>query len=134
MRQFIIELSKLEATPKRFLNDMFSIWMMFIRDPNSIPPEFLAIDEVKEAMDELTVMSSDPMTRAEYLARQRELNDIRSGMSVKYEEGIEKGKAEGAQQKAIETAKKMLNDGLSADLVAKYSGLSIAEIEGLLKS
>ena len=62
--------------------------MMFIRDPNSIPPEFLKIDEVKEAMDELTVMSSDPITRAEYLARQRELNDIRSGMSVKYEEGI----------------------------------------------
>ncbi|MCR5225510.1 MAG: Rpn family recombination-promoting nuclease/putative transposase [Alphaproteobacteria bacterium] len=137
MRQFIIELSKLEATPKRFLNDMFSIWMMFIRDPNSIPPEFLKIDEVKEAMDELTVMSSDPITRAEYLARQRELNDIRSGMSVKYEEGIEKGKAEGEKigehKKAIETAKKMLNDGLSADLVAKYSGLSIADIEGLKK-
>ena len=71
MRQFIIELTKLEATPKRFLNDMFTVWMQFIRDPNSIPPEFLNIPEVKEAMDELTHMSADPETRAEYDAKIR---------------------------------------------------------------
>ena len=150
MRQFIIELTKLEATPKRFLNDMFTVWMQFIRDPNSIPPEFLNIPEVKEAMDELTHMSADPETRAEYDARVREMNRIYAGQTVKYKEGleegekigIEKGKAEGleegraeerakAKAEKIESAKKMLQDGLSIDVVSKYSGLSLDEIEKL---
>ena len=95
MRHFIIELTKLEATPKRFLNDMFSIWMKFIKDPTSIPEEFLKIPEVKEAMDELTYMSADPETRAVYDARVKELNDIYSGMTTKYNEGLEAGRTEG---------------------------------------
>ena len=150
MRQFIIELTKLEATPKRFLNDMFTVWMQFIRDPNSIPPEFLNIPEVKEAMDELTHMSADPETRAEYDARVREMNRIYAGQTVKYKEGleegekigiekgekigIEKGKAEErakAKAEKIESARKMLQDGLSVDVVSKYSGLSADEIEKL---
>lgn len=129
MRQFIIELAKLEATPKKFLNDMFTIWMKFIRDPSSIPEEFLSISEVKEAMDELTYMSADPETRKEYNARIKQLNDIRAGQSVKYKEGLEKGKEEGAHNKAIETAKKMISDGLPLDLTAKYSGLSLEELK-----
>ncbi len=40
-RHFIIELAKLEATPKRSINKMLAIWMQFIRNPNMIPPEFL---------------------------------------------------------------------------------------------
>ena len=139
MRQFIIELSKLEMTPKRFLNDMFQIWMMFIKDPNSIPPEFLSIPEVKEAMDELTLMSSDPETRAVYKARLQELNDIRAGMSVKYEEGKEKGREEGKEEgekigerkKAIETAKKMLAKNVDISDIADFTGLDIAEIKKL---
>ena len=153
MRQFIIELSKLEATPKRFLNDMFSIWMMFIKDPNSIPPEFLSIPEVKEVMDELTIMSSDPETRALYKARLQELNDIRVGMSVKFEEGLEKGKKEErekaekekaelkaeaekrekelkakAEKEKRESAKTVLSMGLSIEQVSSITGLPIEEI------
>ena len=142
MRQFIIELTKLEATPKRFLNDMFTVWMQFIRDPNSIPPEFLNIPEVKEAMDELTHMSADPETRAEYDARVREMNRIYAGQTVKYKEGleegekigIEKGKAEErakAKAEKIESAKKMLSKGLEIQDIADFTGLSLAEIESL---
>ena len=104
MRQFIIELTKLEATPKSFLNDMFTVWMQFIRDPNSIPPEFLSIPEIKEAMDELTHMSADPETRAEYDARVREMNRIYAGQTVKYKEGLEKGEKIG-EARGIEKGK-----------------------------
>ena len=145
MRQFIIELTKLEATPKSFLNDMFTVWMQFIRDPNSIPPEFLSISEVKEAMDELTQMSSDPETRAAYDARVREMNRIYASQNLRYKEGIEKGRAEErakaeAEKKELaekaeaekrESAMKMLSDGLPIELVAKYSGLSVEEIVAL---
>lgn len=134
MRQFIIELAKLEATPKRFLNDMFSVWIRFIRDPNSIPAEFLNIPEVKEAMETLTVMSADPVTRAEYNARITELNDIYAGQSAKYEEGLEKGKEEErakAHREKIETAKRFLAMGLSIEQVVLGTGLSIDEVRSL---
>ena len=143
MRQFIIELSKLEMTPKRFLNDMFSVWRMFIKDPNSIPPEFLSIPEVKEAMDELTLMSADPETRAMYKARLQELNDIRAGMSVKYEEGRadERAKAEKEKEELKakteaekrESAMRFLKMGLSIEQVAEGAGLSIEEINEIKK-
>ncbi len=35
------------------------------------------------------------------------------------------------KQRNIETVKKMLNDGLKVDLISKYTGLSIEQIEQL---
>ena len=68
MRKFIIELTKIEMIPKSYVSVMFAIWMQFIKDPESIPPEFLKIPEIKEAMDELQYISQDKAMRAEYEA------------------------------------------------------------------
>ena len=154
MRQFIIELTKLEATPKRFLNDMFTIWIMFIRDPESIPHEFLEIPEVKEAMDELTYMSADKETRAEYDARMRELNRIHAALSVKYDEGkaegekigiekgekigiekgekigIEKGKAEGRAEERAKAEQEKFKSAKTA-LEMGLSPEQVSKITGL---
>ncbi len=138
MRQFIIELPKLEATPKRFVNKMFEAWIKFIRDPENIPPKLLEIPEVKEAMDALTYMSADPDVRAAYQARIREMNRIRASQAIKYKEGLAEGERLGAKKERekakaekIESAKKMLSDGLSEELVSRYSGLSIEEVKKL---
>ena len=53
----------------------------------------------------------------------------RFGFSDGKEEGRAEGRAEGEYQKAIAIARKMLSDGMSIDLVAKYSGLTPDEIE-----
>ena len=45
-------------------------------------------------------------------------------IAVKQREAREEGIQQGAQQKAIETAKKMLQDKLSIDKTSQYSGLS----------
>ena len=97
-------------------------------------------------MDELTHISADPETRAEYDARVREMNRIYAGQTVKYKEGLEKGREEGkaegleegraeerakAKAEKIESARKMLQDGLSVEVISKYSGLSLDEIEKL---
>ena len=145
MRQFIIELPKLEATPKRFINRMFEAWIKFIRDPENIPPELLEIPEVKEAMDALTYMSADPDVRAAYQARIREMNRIRAGQAIKYKEGLAEGEkrerrkaekrekqlVEKAKAEKIESAKTALSMGLSVDQVSKITGLSLAEIKEL---
>ena len=46
-------------------------------------------------------------------------------------EGREEGREEGVKMKAFETAKKMLADGLSIDLIAKYTGLSTETVGAL---
>jgi predicted transposase/invertase (TIGR01784 family) len=46
-------------------------------------------------------------------------------------EGIAEGRAEGERRTQIETAKRMLEDDFSTELIAKFTGLSIDEIENL---
>ena len=145
MRQLIIELPKLEANPKRFINRMFEAWVKFIRDPENIPPELLEIPEVKKAMDALTYMSANPDVRAAYQARVREMNRIRAGQAIKYKEGLAEGEkrervraerrekqlVEKAKAEKIESAKNLLKAGISVEIVADSLGLSIEEIQKL---
>ena len=45
--------------------------------------------------------------------------------------GLIEGKAEGSHQKALETAKNLLNFGLSRENIAKATGLTQAEVEAI---
>jgi len=67
------------------------------------------------------------------MAREKAIMDKYSALSVAEERGREKGREEGERNKAIEASKKMIQDGLSLELIAKYEGLSIAELEQLKK-
>ncbi|MDE6244552.1 MAG: hypothetical protein K2M50_02725 [Treponemataceae bacterium] len=46
--------------------------------------------------------------------------------------GEKRGRAEGMAAGKIETARNMLKDGLSADLITKYTGISAQQISELL--
>ncbi|MFW5800232.1 MAG: Rpn family recombination-promoting nuclease/putative transposase, partial [Spirochaetota bacterium] len=46
-------------------------------------------------------------------------------------EGIKEGEERGEKRKAIETAKKMKNDGVEINIIMKYTELSKEEIEKL---
>ena len=46
-------------------------------------------------------------------------------------EGLEKGRAEGEHEKALESARRMKADGMPAELIAKYTGLTVETINGL---
>ena len=41
------------------------------------------------------------------------------------EEGLEEGLAKGREEEKIDSAKRMLADGMAVDMVAKYSGLPV---------
>ena len=47
------------------------------------------------------------------------------------EQGREQGRAEGEAQKQREIAKNFKDSGVPLDLIAKNTGLSVEEIEGL---
>ena len=50
------------------------------------------------------------------------------------DEAREDGLAEGAKKKAIETAKKMLENKITMDLIVKCTGLSLEEVNKLNQS
>ena len=50
-----------------------------------------------------------------------------------YKEGIEAGISQGSQQAKIETAKNLLSMSLPIENIAKATGLSIKEIQDLVK-
>lgn len=57
------------------------------------------------------------------------VNAIRTAEKKKFAEGRAEGRAEGI----VAVAKKMLSKGMSADLVAEMTGLSLDEVSGLIR-
>ena len=45
--------------------------------------------------------------------------------------GLKEGRAEGARNKAIETARNMFEENISAETIAKCTGLSLEEVNRL---
>ncbi|MCK4760671.1 MAG: hypothetical protein KAW12_00630 [Candidatus Aminicenantes bacterium] len=56
---------------------------------------------------------------------------IERGIEKGIEKGINKGKKQGVDEEKIRTAKRMLNDGLAVETIAKYTGLTARKIEKL---
>ncbi len=92
-------------------------------------------EEIKEAVEQLTEMSSDEYERELYEIRERsrltyntEMNEARrKGI----EEGEEKGKEEGKTEEKKEIAKKMKEKGLDFKLIQELTGLTQAQIHSL---
>ena len=53
------------------------------------------------------------------------------GLKEGKEEGLKEGKEEGLKEKSIEIAKNMLKDNVDINIISKYSGLSVEEINKL---
>lgn len=92
---------------------------------------------LQEAMEKWEDLSRDPNAIREYEAHHKAMMDRLAAQAeserrqqVKYEEGVEKGK----HQRAIEIALEMLADGMSMEMVVRYSKLSIEEVRQLKKN
>jgi predicted transposase/invertase (TIGR01784 family) len=134
-RILIIELPKVNLK-KASLNDLFSVWMFFLRNPELIPDEFVQkVPEVHEALEELKILSMDKDFRAAYNAHLKAQNDRRSreaNAEARGEErGIAIGEERGEPKGKREMALGLLQAGVGTDIIAKTSGLSIEEINSL---
>ena len=58
---------------------------------------------------------------------------LREGMALGEAKGEKKGRLAGERKKAIETAKKMLENEIPIDLITKCTGLSLEEVKCLKK-
>ena len=64
----------------------------------------------------------------------KQFMDLEREKARKYREGKAEGLLEGAQQNAIENAKRMLQDKLSIDKTSQYSGLPHETVQELQKT
>ena len=99
--------------------------------------EFEGDEEYMEAVGKLEELVMDPDfagaydkgAKTEWLLEDMRLTGLHEGEAI----GISKGIEQGSQNKQIEIAKNMLQDTDDYGLIAKYTGLSIEEIESLVE-
>lgn len=145
MEFHVIELSKLPQELKDDSSDIL-LWAKFINAERKEEFDMIATKNtyIKSAYKTLQVISQDEEKRMAYEAREKALRDYNQGMleaelrgrEIDRKEGQEigqkEGQATGEYEKAIQIAKNMLAMGLSADLIAQATGLSLSQIEQLL--
>ena len=142
-----LELSKMNKDYNHLESDI-ERWCYFFKNAESISPENLekifSEDKVfKKAYMTLQRAAYSPEQLLEYeryVLKEDEIKTqikdaIEKGEKIGIEKGekigIEKGEKIGIEKEKIAIAKKMLSDGMSVNLVAKYSGLTVEEIEKL---
>jgi predicted transposase/invertase (TIGR01784 family) len=157
-RTFIIELPKVDIKQAK-ISDMFKVWVHFLLNPKEIPPEFLTIPEVEEAMTELRRVSQSVKARKIYNERMRWQDDEYNARAHHYnkgimegrEEGLMEGEARGIMKGRMEglmegeargearrmedrktSARKLLAKGTIVADIAEITGLSEEEIKRLM--
>ena len=129
----IIELPKLikqlnkNHTSKK---DKVVLWSLFIQNPKELGEEIMSENEdIKKANEELEKISADK--HEQYLAHLRQKHIMDTKAVEEY--GYLRGKEEGEKEKLIEMVKAMIEKGLTIEMIAYISKLSVEEIEKLAK-
>ena len=137
----IIEIPKAEKILEKDKYNRIAQWLMFLDNPNTERVEEIMKEneEVKKANSVLHVMSEDE--KLQRLAELREKWDLdeRSARQNAIEEGLEEGRKrgfkeglqEGEENKTVEIAKKMKEEGISIDIIKKITGLDKEKIESI---
>ena len=128
IRIIYLELNKYIVSDEN-IKYKLSKWVDFLKDPINLNKETIADNDINKAREILEYISTNDEERLiiEKIIEGR--NDFYSAKNTAREEGKEEGLKEGK----IEIAKNMLKDNVDINIISKYSGLTIAEIENLRK-
>ena len=86
---------------------------------------------MRKAIEEYKRFTSDDKLMRAYYARDAFLVGQKLMLSKEREEGIKEGIEKGRHTEQISMAKAMKNDGVDINLISKYTGLTIEEIQKL---
>ena len=114
---------------------MAVLWLRFLTEISEktevAPAELLENEQTRKA---LSIVEKSAFTEGQLYAYEQFWDAVVNERVLRqkfYREGRAKGLAEGERKNSLETARKMKEDHVSADVIAKYTGLSIVEIEAL---
>ena len=142
LRIIYLELNKYKIT-KDNIDDKLTKWVDFLTNPIDLEKSTFEDEDIEKARKKLEFISSDDKERASLEAIKEGLFDQYSSFNIGKKEGIEeglkeglkegekKGKIEGERNKSIEIARNMLKDNVDINIISKYSGLNVEEINKL---
>ena len=130
LRIIYLELNKYKIT-KDNINDKLTKWVDFLTNPIDLEKSTFEDEDIEKARKKLEFISSDDKERASLEAIKEGLFDQYSSFNIGKKEGIEEGLKEGEKKGKIEMARNMLKDNVDINIISKYSGLNIAEINKL---
>jgi len=120
---------------------MFDKWMFALRNLSRLLERPQALQEriFKRLFDQAEIAQFTPAERREYAESIKDYWDYYSTMKTAHKkgkaeglaEGLAEGEAKGRADAIRENARRMKTDGMAVDLIAKYTGLAIEEIEQL---
>ena len=133
------------------LTDKFRINQIFLKNKDKCPiielqeffklctplnkhslPEFSS-EYAKEAKEMLLKMNNDKVLRAESFSHEMFLMDQKAQFKSAREEGLEEGLAKGIEERNIEIAKKLFENGQTKEFISSITGLSLDELNNILK-
>ena len=142
LRLVFIELPKFK--PKTIAEKKMAVlWLRFLTEIGSrtevAPAELLENEDTRKA---LSIVEKSAMDEAQLYAYEKfwmSLTDEEGFLEARYEKGLKKGRAEGREEGRAEgieetnreNARKMKADNMPAELIAKYTGLTIEQINSL---
>ena len=130
----LLEIHFLDLTklPKENLTSLEK-WLMFIKTDSKEERAMLAQENsmMTKASQVMDMFYLDEQERKRYEAAWEYESDRLSMISESERKGLERGKSQGSRQAKLETAKNLLQFGLSVENIAKATGLSKAEVEAL---
>ena len=122
------------STIKELKKNKLLSWMKFFTSNNLelIEKELKEANPImRKAIEEYKRFTSDDKLMRAYYARDAFLVGQKLMLSKEREEGIKEGMEKGKLTEQISMAKAMKNDGVDINLISKYTGLTIEEIQKL---
>ena len=132
MRYIFIELPSFAKEEDECMND-FERWIYVLKNMDTLKRmPFRARKSVFEKLEEVVTLSS--LTRAErekYDESLKTYRDRLAEMAFAQQEGREKGRAEGRAEEKLKNARSMKAAGISPELIAQITGLTLEAIAEL---
>ncbi|MCK9457286.1 MAG: Rpn family recombination-promoting nuclease/putative transposase [Candidatus Riflebacteria bacterium] len=129
-----LELPKFNKTEEELEND-FERWLYVLKNLHMFDNRPAKIQNriFKKLFEVAKIAAFTKDEKMAYETSLKHLRDMNNVIDTARREGHEEGIAEGIEKgivsEKIQTARKMLNDGLSPEIVEKYTGLTLAQIE-----
>ena len=91
----------------------------------------IAYDKALDRYRVNQVVEEDERRKNEEMRRKAAEEGMKEGLKEGMKAGMKAGLEKGEQKKQIEIARKMREDGISIDIIIKYTGLQSSDIENL---
>ena len=127
-----VEIAKFDK-PLDGLRTVYDKWLYALKNLSRLTdrPKELRDKVFDRLFEEAEIAKFSKMELKEYEDSLKAYRDIKNSLDTAMEQGFEKGRAEGINSQRLDTARSMLEDGLSVDKIMRYTGLSQEEINKL---